>query len=88
MGRNARKTNKQTSANNPHAETIKYLINKDLFIYLKTEFTFRNTTMFDVTSLSFSARCRRPAVIAKTMLSNDEDRENTPQGWGGGDRRR
>jgi hypothetical protein len=40
--------------------------------------------MLDVTSLSFSVRCRRPAVTGKTTLSNDEDRENRAGHGGGG----
>jgi len=68
-----------------YVETIKYLITEELFMYKKTEITFRNT-MLDVTSLSFSVRCRRPAVIGQATLSNDGDRENRA-GHGRGGRR-
>jgi len=57
--------------NNSHVGKIKYLTDKDFYVYLKLRSTSR-CTMYDVTNLSFSTRCQWPSVMPSAMLSNEE----------------
>jgi len=67
----------------PHiskVEIIKYLINTDLFMYLKHWGTYRYQ-IFDDMNISASVRCLWSPVIAKAMMSNEEARKNVTQSW-------
>ena len=57
-----------TSVDNSQTETITYLINKYLLIFLILQ-SISRYTMFDVISLSFSVHCRCPSTIATAKLS-------------------
>jgi hypothetical protein len=64
-----------THVNNSHIETVKYLINKDLFMYLKLQ-SISQCKIFDVISPSLSVRCQYSSVMATAMLSNEDNRES------------
>lgn len=63
-----------------NVETIKYLINTDLFIYLKNWDTSRYQ-VFDGMNTSASMPCLWSPVIAKAMMSNEAVRKNVTQSW-------
>lgn len=69
-----------THVNKSHIETLKYLISKDISLYLALESTSRNK-VFDVINLPYFVRYWCLSVIAMMTLSYKENWENATWIW-------
>lgn len=65
--------------NNSNVETIKYLIEKDIYIFeLQNNSPYK---ILEVINLLFSVLCRLPSVAVTATLPNSEDQEDATNSW-------